>query len=735
MDYPASEIAWLERFFGVPNELIWGHLNDPRIEPLLRDELTAWLSILADYKDEQPILLPRITGHDVRWYACSKDPQTMAQVREEMEALVAHSYAQVEAHPALDPTDPCESALLEHFGNGVCTIDILAGCHSTVLHRFEIYRHLLLRRPRRLRVGVRPVGRIRSDFDKALLAGNLKEARALIEEMRCTGRLSLENQRFLEIRLLAVQEKWQVIVSDPAYLRSVVDLALPPRIVVDLVDAVYQVFLQEYEESADPQGAIAAFKELVLPKYGRLFRARKGLKTPTVLKAFLLDQLCSDSPELTVCQKLVAEYQADQSGFDFIQGLLGYAPKVPVEKDLMDRAKAAFDDDKVEVALELYSSCPPDKDVLAKVLRCSRDVEAKADLGVAWKYCLECPEEWFDDLSGKQLKDYLALKEAFEVRPIRNWFDWITFVLEGGDRKEAENIAQYGVTDWSLDDFLADQDGVERFCALLSEGVSKDPDFFQGQFTNIYEFASGGTKTNSQLRPLYGVLLEFLAYSDSLGASDLILAQELIRSLFEIGILDDKKYQEIIELIDLFWATAKSFKYLDWALDMAEILAIYPSPNPELRLKFFNDLLGLVAISLRRVEPSTWMVLDLLAQDYNTVDCVEKLKPVVGGVEEVRAVNPLAGKKVGIYSLTEQAAIRAKQLLESMYPGVDVEINHDHEATQALENLSKSSDYFVFAWRSSKHQAYYCVKKFAQKLILTNSKGSTGIIKSIVMNL
>lgn len=461
MDIPSTEQQWIEVFFSAPNSLLWGDLCSGNVDDLLRDEVHGWLQFLEGDRPNSPVLVLRVSSQGTTWYAGSGDDRLAAQTAEELAAMVAHAYASVDRFPSLDSTDPCDNALLKRFGKHVCRVDVVPGKEKQMLRMLGIYRQLIERRPERPQIGVRPPGRIRSIFDKALLAGNFEEARKCIDELKESGRLDLQNQRFLEIRLLSVQEKWQVIVGDPVYLRTVVDLDLPARIIADLIEAIYQVHLRRFEDVVDPQGAIGGFRELVLPKYGRLFRARKGLKTPSVLKAFLIEQVCSYSPESSVCQRLLEEYPISDPGFAYAKSFLQIIPKVPVAKDLLDRAKDAFGDDKVELALQLYVSCPPDKDILAQVLRCSREVEGMSDLEVAWGYCQGCPEEWFEGLSAKQIRDYSALKEAFTAKPISNWIDWANFVLEGGDHKEAEALAQTGANEWSLDDFLAIADGVE----------------------------------------------------------------------------------------------------------------------------------------------------------------------------------------------------------------------------------------------------------------------------------
>lgn len=731
MNFANSETAWMKVFFAAPNELHWDNLNDPLLDPLLRDELTAWFAMSAQHGDAVPTLLPRLSQQGVRWYACSADPQIIAQVREEMEALVAHSYAHVETHPQLNAADPCEVALLERFGVGICTVDVEPPFHETVLRRLEVYRQLVLRRPQRPPVGARPVGKVRLDFDKALLARQFDEARACIEEMKQTGRLSLQNQRFLEIRLLAAQERWQVIVGNPAYLRSVIDLPLPRRIVVDLIEALYQSHLQKYEVEDNVTGALEAFRHEVRPRYAGLFRARNGLKFPSVLKSFLLNEMCADTPDVAVCRKLIEEYPPDEAGYSFIKRLTGLVRQEQVVKDAALRAKEAYDDDRPEVALELYASCAPDPEILKQVIRCLAWAKAPEDRERAWGYCQSCREEWTAGLPARLKEAYDTLKEQHIAPRIGDWCEWAEFVLNGGDRIKAEAIIQQEADQWSLKEFVTAEGKISAFCSLLAKGMDSAPDFIQMQFPAIYEFVSASPTPLPQLRPLYGELLQLLALSESVSESDLILSQDLVRSLFAVGMSPDT-YQDVIDAVNELWGKGKSVQYLDWALDLAEVVAINPRPKPELGLNFFLNVLQFVQGNRHRVDDAAWLILETLGRDFDASAYVEQIKPAAE-MAEFAISNALQGKKVGIYSLTEPAALRAKHFLELLYPGVVVDVNHDHESTATLVNLAKSSDLFVFAWRSSKHQAYYAVKEYVseKRLLLPSGKGSTSIVRSV----
>ena len=89
---------------------------------------------------------------------------------------------------------------------------------------------------------------------------------------------------------------------------------------------------------------------------------------------------------------------------------------------------------------------------------------------------------------------------------------------------------------------------------------------------------------------------------------------------------------------------------------------------------------------------------------------------------------------VGIYTLTEGAGQRAKGVLERMFPKARFEINGDAVATGRLNSLAKNADIFVFAWKSSKHQAYYCIKeaRLGQDIVMPIGKGSASILTGVL---
>jgi S-adenosylhomocysteine hydrolase len=131
-------------------------------------------------------------------------------------------------------------------------------------------------------------------------------------------------------------------------------------------------------------------------------------------------------------------------------------------------------------------------------------------------------------------------------------------------------------------------------------------------------------------------------------------------------------------------------------------------------------------------------MLTLLAQDYGCTELISSF-PVVQEIENEteREIQTNFSGLIGIYTLTETAAIRARQFLRKLLPNARVEINSDLASTDRLKHLASNADIFVFAWKSSKHQAYYAAKdaRGDRSTLLPLGKGSASILECVLAEL
>ncbi len=135
-----------------------------------------------------------------------------------------------------------------------------------------------------------------------------------------------------------------------------------------------------------------------------------------------------------------------------------------------------------------------------------------------------------------------------------------------------------------------------------------------------------------------------------------------------------------------------------------------------------------------RLSATDYLPIEYLAQDYGVEPAsIAALRPSHDGAERAAGGADLGGKLIGIYTLTEAAGARAKAALHRLYPGCLVELNSDKVSTAALTNLARTADIFIFAWRSSSHQAFYCVKAAlgGKDPIYAAGKGTASIVNAV----
>jgi hypothetical protein len=145
------------------------------------------------------------------------------------------------------------------------------------------------------------------------------------------------------------------------------------------------------------------------------------------------------------------------------------------------------------------------------------------------------------------------------------------------------------------------------------------------------------------------------------------------------------------------------------------------------------EVISIVSTAPHRITGTQRDILEALAKDYGCLNLLESLPACNNDDDKKNLAIAIKFKGlIGIYTLTEGAGQRAKSILEKYFPGAQIETNKDHAATDRLVLLAKNADIFIFAWKSSKHQAYFCVKdaRGSKEIIMPSGKGTASIVKS-----
>ncbi|MFI7578005.1 protein DpdD [Micromonospora sp. NPDC049497] len=201
-DYAARADELIETFFG-PGNPVWPN-RDP--DSIIGRRLVPYLQVLHEGSDV-PIVLPRQDPETRQWvaYVIPLDERHGAAMGELLQAFIGTSFARFHGQPArLNPEDPIDRAVLRFAGHS--SVFVISSPRSAEKHMWDAVKLLqqaVRIRPRRSWHAPTPVGRLLSQFDIAMAAGDNAASASLLEQLSATGGLSATNVAYLRIKRLA----------------------------------------------------------------------------------------------------------------------------------------------------------------------------------------------------------------------------------------------------------------------------------------------------------------------------------------------------------------------------------------------------------------------------------------------------------------------------------------------------------------------------------------------------
>jgi hypothetical protein len=745
---PEKEVFWLKQFFTSPNALTWDEIVSGN-GPLEWLEIVAsWLKFLTAEDSSVPLLLPvfDLSGPTV-WYAMAVDARRSAQLSQELMSFVGPSYSDFDGiEVALRSENRLEQALKERFGRHVFRFEANKASESKELNQaLALYNNLLTRRPILTKIPNRPIGQIRSEFDRVLSLGDAERADQLLDEFNQSGRLTAEQQKFLLIRRNAGLGNWDAIASDTNLLRVMAEISLPPQTLLDIVDALYITRIEPIEVGANAEEIFDVFRNSIARLYSSLFLERRGIRRPRFLRAFMLYECTKEHPNKERCQRLVNDYPDDAVGRNLILSWFKTISDPPTSvvdcnaEEIIDLAHQAALDEDFEAAVVYLQEVLSDKRAFSWVLRFanksgSRELAQKA---------LQSVDSLDDSLKASLIKGHETLigklveqSKETAFRPQRDWLTWVSWVVEDLPApQDALDVLEEALPRWSVDTFRRSADDIFSLSALINGASDRSQQCLRSAYPKLYDFfAVGDGLPAREFISLYSSLVTLIGISEGVDEDELELASSLAAAMLQVG-LDESGYKELVSDLDCILDQNASYTNLSWALDTAEMLALHPAGDGEARAQFFSKVVNEAFKYAHRLDRVLRLNLELLAKDFG---CAELLDSMLSQSDES---NPEPDTEfagiIGIYSLTVSAAQRAKEVLAQSYPKASIEINSDHVSTERLKSLVKRAEIMAFSWRSSKHQAYYAAKeaRAPRSLTMVKGKGTSSIIRAVTASM
>ncbi|UPQ83615.1 hypothetical protein M0M42_04190 [Pseudomonas knackmussii] len=712
--------TWLQPFFSVenkidPEKVIAGKYPQPYqrlLEPLVKSACA----------EQWPLLLPYSRPPELCFYAVAEDGRALEELRQVLSAFLGTAGTSPSYGLISTPNNEGQSALLVRAPAGLLRIDLLSGVSEQQKHRiFTVLANVLQlyrQRPALMSLAKRPIGRVLRDFMLAYRLHDGENAWHLYGELKNSGGFSPPNLLSLELQALAAADRWQDIVNHPR-LPSLLGSRMPLRLVRIMLRALGRLGLNRLliadeivEESRDELAEICYPLSplfITVP----LFEVHESFKEDWQLWVAGAAVLRS----VQIQQHVPAFIDSD-----WLRKLLLWAELAQVtqpEADIGAVVSASIDKNEGPGAVQVLLQRSLDASLI--------------ELQELWNQLQTMPESWFEPLQSLPMMSAILqdMQKRFSREQVGGWDSW--FQRLGGTESptgELEREAQEYCENWTIESFNA-----ERLLKCIQTGSAKEQAILRNALPLLLDWLE--ERDVIVQGALWVEFLELLALDSIVNPALLSLAAQLTQLMlaqpFTVG-----EYTRSIDAILMLWEVNKGPEAYIHMLELVDVLLDAPCPEEPLRRQVWQSLQDFATKHWRQIkDPAirqlTFVLMREILEVGESVPDFSDNKNSVSEVDSaIDSVPDLQGKSLAIYTLTEGAARRARDVLEMIFIGLKVDINSDHTATPALCHLAKTADYFVFSSRSSKHQAFYPVISMRRDIIYPYGKGASSIIREFI---
>jgi hypothetical protein len=723
--------AFLNAFFGVGNEIDRASVDRTEDLRALTEPVTAGLA--------EPAVLPRRRGHEVDWFVLCRDDATLRVTQSEVQAFIGPSYARWDGVRAtLDESDPVERALLEFAGARVLrfrtvTDNEFRDCWAAV----RLMRSVWHRRPSPEPESARSSATLVNEFELAVAAGDPTAARDAFAELRRRGLLGAENLRFLEIRLQAADRRWSELASAPD-LEDLSRLRRPWLVTEDLLTALYRARIAAHEHEDDVTGAINATAAIANELPG-LFAGRGPLRSPDVLKLFALRYALPGAADPIRVRELIEEPGLSATERRWLSTIAESLAAPPAQRQTAHEALLAGD---LDGALALAEAEPVGRARADVLIACADELQT---LGSA-EAALNAVDALLDDDRNALLERMMVRSAVDRLRALlspeneqrlatpRTWTEWLKRLLDQPDWPSSQAIAICGELEYSAAD-LADPEAADALPGLVEQVAdSQQRQALQDALPQIVGWLERQDLDVRLARPMHEAILTAVAFATDRSASSLETAYNATEALIRAGV-DEAGYQDILDRLDELWKRMSARANVAWLFDILELLSFNPGPREQL-MSFSVATLAPVLTFARQLDGD---ILNTAAATVASFGAEDLAAQLTGAATE--AVPPeiddtiLTDRLVGIYTLTPQVAIRAREGIQRRFPGVRVQIDSSLDSTRSLERLAATADYLIVSIRSAKHAATEAIDRCRPRdlpTLIPRGRGSSRMVEALV---
>jgi hypothetical protein len=248
-------------------------------------------------------------------------------------------------------------------------------------------------------------------------------------------------------------------------------------------------------------------------------------------------------------------------------------------------------------------------------------------------------------------------------------------LLEDATWTAAEAVARVGELEYAAEDLL-DVNAADQLGALmLAAADSPRREAFSDALPQIVGWLERQDVDTAVARPVHGAVLTVLALDETWRETSLEVAYNAVDALLRAG-LDADGHKEMLDQLGLLWGRMASRAHAAWLADLLELLELYPGPRAQ-QLGFAASAVALVLPFAGRIDPGITTALATSCGALGADDLADALRERVvrEDADQHAEADVLRDRLVGIYTLTPQVGVRARQAIERRFAGVRVEVN------------------------------------------------------------
>jgi hypothetical protein len=316
-----------------------------------------------------------------------------------------------------------------------------------------------------------------------------------------------------------------------------------------------------------------------------------------------------------------------------------------------------------------------------------------------------------------------------------SWTAWLERLAKDPQWKAAEAVAVLGELEYSVEDLADPTAAAELSNSMLAAGDSAKRHILRDALPQIVGWLERQDPDPALARPVHNAILTLVALDSGWGESTLEVSYNATEALLKSG-LDPPGYSELLGQLELVWERMASRAHVAWLADLLELLELYPGPRAAL-LEFVATNIRTVIDVADRLDPA---LVEATARSCSAIGAPDIAQALRARAPESHrpdadADKALDGRLVGIYTLTPQVAVRARDAITRRFQGVRVELDSSHVSTSSLEHLAATADYLIVSIRSAKHAATDAIDRHRPRempTLIPSGRGSSRMVEALI---